>query len=332
VDRATERGICVFNTPGANANAVVELVFTMLGIWLRRAHLGIEFCRTLTGLDDTAIHQRVEGEKKKFRGVELAGKILGVVGLGQIGVRVANSGHQHGMRVLGFDPTPLLDNIHRLSPRVELARSLDEVAAQADVLSLHVPLNAGTRGLVSSALLARMRPEGLLLNYARGPVVDQAAVLTALDSGRLQGFLTDFPSAALLGHGRVLSTPHLGASTEESEENCAVMAARELAAYLQYGHVSHSVNFPNADAIPSDKVRSRIIVINRDVPGMIGRVSNILGAHAVNIASYLNESNGQVGYNIIDIESPVPEQVLREITAVEGVTRVRLIALGDIVS
>ncbi|OQX16125.1 MAG: 3-phosphoglycerate dehydrogenase [Desulfobulbaceae bacterium A2] len=328
VDRATERGICVFNTPGANANAVVELVFTMLGIWLRRAHLGIEFCRGLAGLDDEAVHQRVEGEKKRFRGVELAGKTLGVVGLGQIGVRVANSGLPHGMRVLGFDPNPLLDNIHRLSPRVELARSLDEVAAQADVLSLHVPLNAATRGLVSTALLARMRPEALLLNYARGPVVDQAAVLTALDAGRLQGFITDFPTAALVGHAKVLATPHLGASTEESEENCAVMAARELAAYLQYGHVSHSVNFPNADAIPSDKVRSRLIVINRDVPGMIGQVSNILGRHAINIASYLNESNGQVGYNIIDIESAVPEDVQREIERVDGVVRVRLIAFG----
>lgn len=327
VEEATGRGICVFNTPGANANAVVELVYTMLGIWLRHAHEGILFCRSLVGLQGRDLDQAVEEHKKRFKGVEMTGKTLGVVGLGMIGVRVANTGVSHQMRVIGFDPYPLMENIHVLSPEVEMTRSRPDLLAAADFVSLHVPLNKGTRGLVDEEFLANMKPGAVLLNFARGPVVDEDALLGALASGRLGGYITDFPSARLVGHERILSSPHLGASTAESEENCARMAVRELKNYLEYGNIMHSVNFPNAEVTPTVRVDSRLIMINRDEPGMIGAVSNILGRHRINIMSYDNKSNGTIGYNIIDCAVPIPPEVCAEIEAHDGVLRTRVIRL-----
>ncbi len=326
VDEATDRGICVLNTPGANANAVVELVFTMLGIWLRNVFQGISFCQGLNGLSGERLDREVEERKKRFRGVEMAGKTLGVIGLGQIGVRVANTGVHHRMRVLGFDPFPVMANIHQLSPEVELTRSRKELLAQADYVSVHVPLNRNTTGLVSTEFLAAMKEGAVLINYSRGPIVDEDAVLAALTDGRLQGHITDFPSEKLIGHDRILVSPHLGASTSESEENCAVMAVRELKNYLEYGNITHSVNFPNVENIPTVWVHTRLIMINRDEPGMIGLATNILGRHKINIMSYTNESNGTIGYNIIDCEGPVPPEVCREIEGHEGVIRTRVIS------
>ncbi|MHB8790308.1 MAG: 3-phosphoglycerate dehydrogenase family protein [Desulfobulbaceae bacterium] len=327
VEEATSRGISVFNTPGANANAVVELVYTMLGIWLRHAHEGILFCRSLAGLQGRDLDQAVEEHKKRFKGVEMTGKTLGVIGLGMIGVRVANAGVSHQLRVMGFDPYPLMENIHVLSPEVEMTRSRPDLLAAADFVSLHVPLNKGTRELVDEEFLTNMKPGAVLLNFARGPVVDEDALLGALASGRLGGYITDFPSARLVGHERVLSSPHLGASTAESEENCARMAVRELKNYLEYGNIMHSVNFPNAEVTPTVRVDSRLIMINRDEPGMIGAVSNILGRHRINIMSYDNKSNGTIGYNIIDCAVPVPPEVCAEIKAQDGVLRTRVIRL-----
>ena len=329
VEEATSRGVCVFNTPGANANAVVELVFTMLGIWLRHAHEGILFCRSLAGLQGKDLERTVEEQKKRFKGVEMTGKTLGVVGLGMIGVRVANGGVYHQMRVMGFDPYPLMENIHALSPGVEMTRSRPELLAAADFVSLHVPLNRNTEGLVGEEFLSGMKPGAVLLNFARGPVVDEEALLGALTSGRLGGYITDFPSARLLGHERVLCSPHLGASTAESEENCARMAVRELKNYLEYGNITHSVNFPNAEMTPTVNVDTRLIMINRDEPGMIGAVSNILGRHRINIMSYDNKSNGIIGYNIIDCATPVPKAVRAEIEAHDGVLRTRMIRLRN---
>ncbi len=326
VDRATDLGICVLNTPGANANAVVELVFTMLGIWLRNVYQGITFCQELKDLSGERLEREVEERKKRFKGMEMAGKTLGVIGLGKIGVRVANTGVHHRMRVLGFDPFPVMANIHQLSPQVELARSRREVLSQADYVSVHVPLNRNTKGLVSTEFLEAMKEGAVLINYSRGPIVDEEAVLAALASGRLQGHITDFPSERLIGHERILVSPHLGASTTESEENCAVMAVRELKNYLEYGNITHSVNFPNVENIPTVWVHTRLIMINRDEPGMIGLVTNILGRHRINIMSYTNESNGTIGYNIIDCEGPVPEAVCREIEDNDGVIRTRVIA------
>ncbi len=325
VQKATERGICVFNTPGANANAVAELVFTMLGVWMRNIHRGLLFCREQAGLDDSEISRRVESQKIAFRGVELAGRTLGVIGLGKIGTLVANGGVERHMQVVGFDPFPALENIHLLSPAVTLARSLGEVLQQADILSIHVPLGKKTRGLVNAAFLERMKPGTVLMNYARAEVVEEEAVLAALASGRLDGYITDFPTAATVSHPRALVSPHLGASTEESEENCARLAVKELKGYLEYGSVVRSVNFPTAESIPASSCHTRFIVINHDVPDMIGFVSHAIGGHGINIASYLNESNGTLGYNIIDCEAPIPEELIRQIEAHAGVIRTRCI-------
>lgn len=325
VDRATERGICVFNTPGANANAVVDLVFPMIGVWKRNIYRGIEFCKSLATMEPGKVNKEVEARKAAFKGEEIAGKTLGVVGLGQIGVRLANAGVFRRMQVNGFDPAPSLGNIHQLSPEVRICRNLGDAVGDADVVSLHLPLIDRTRNLVDVEFIARMKKGAILVNYSRGPIVDEQAVIDALDSGSLEAYLCDFPSPALVRHEKVLTTPHLGASTSESEENCSIMAVREVSNYLKYGNVTHSVNFPNIESTPSDKVHSRLIVINRDVPGMIAFVSNIFGDNDVNITSYLNQSNGKVGYNIIDVESPIPSVVIEEIEKNADVIRTRVI-------
>jgi D-3-phosphoglycerate dehydrogenase len=325
VDLASDRGICVFNTPGANANAVVELVFTMLGTWLRHTYQGIQFSQSLAGLTGTELKRVVEKQKKQYSGVEMAGKTLGVVGLGKIGVQVANTGVHHKMQVIGYDPYPVMDNIHQLSPEVELTHARAELLAKADFVSIHVPLNKSTRGLVGEDFFAGMRKGSLLLNFARGEIVDEDDLLEALTTGKLDGYVTDFPSEKIIGHDSILISPHLGASTTESEENCACMAVQELKGYLEYGNITHSVNFPNVESTPTVKVKTRLIMINRDVPGMIGVVSNILGRHDINIMSYDNKSNGTIGYNIIDCATPVPEHVVAEINANEGVIRTRVI-------
>lgn len=328
VNRATERGICVFNTPGANANAVVDLVFPMIGVWQRNIYKGIKFCESLDELDGDQVDGEVERRKSAFRGMEIAGKRLAVIGLGQIGVRLANGGVHRFMKVRGFDPKPALANIHMLLPDVQLVHSLDEAIGKADIVSLHVPLIEKTKSLVNSEFIGRMKKGALLVNYARGPIVDQQAVLAALDSGRLSGYIADFPTEALIGHERVLLTPHLGASTSESEENCAMMAVREMSSYLLYGNISNSVNFPNVEMIPSDLVRTRLIVINRDVPGMIAFITNILGDNKINIDSYKNESNGAIGYNIIDMESDVPGSIVDMIKDNDDVIRTRIITFN----
>ena len=310
VERATEKGICVFNTPGANANAVVDLVFPMIGVWMRHIYQGLEFCRSLAGLAPDKVNAEVERRKSAFRGVEIAGKNLGVVGLGQIGVRLANGGVHRHMQVKGFDPTPGLENIHQLLPEVTITRTLKGAIGDADIVSLHLPLTPGTRHLVNAGFIRKMKRGAILINYARGPIVDESAVIEALNSEYLAGYITDFPTAANIGHAKVLTTPHLGASTTESEEHCACMAVGELSSYLEYGNV-----------------HSRLIVINRDVPGMIAFATNVISGHGVNIASYLNESNGRIGYNIIDVESEVPEGLLGDIAKNGNVIRTRLIRL-----
>ena len=328
VDRATERGICVFNTPGANANAVVDLVFPMIGVWMRNIYQGIEFCRSLAALEPDKVATEIERCKSLFRGVEIAGKTLAVVGLGQIGVRLANGGIHRHMRVLGFDPTPGIDNIHQLLPEVTIARTLKGAIGDADIVSLHLPLTPGTRRLVDGEFIQKMKKGAILINYARGPIVDEEAVIIAIDSGHLSGYITDFPSAVTLRHPQILTTPHLGASTSESEENCATMAVRELMAYLEYGNVTNSVNFPNVESTPSAKVHSRLIVINHDVPGMIAFTTKVISGCGINIASYLNESNGKIGYNIIDVESEVPDGLLDDIAKNDNVIRTRLIRMA----
>ncbi len=321
VDKATEKGICVFNTPGANANAVVDLVFPMIGIWLRNIYQGIAFCKSLADVPPEDVNSEVESRKAAFRGVEIAGKTLGVIGLGQIGVRLANGGIQRFMQVYGFDPFPSLDNIHHLLPEVTVTRAMRDTLSQADIVSLHLPVNEKTRGMVDGEFIAKMKSGAILVNYARGPIVQEDAVLAALDSGQLEAFISDFPTPGVIGHPKVLVTPHLGASTAESEGNCSRMAVKELSSYLCYGNITHSVNFPNIESIPASTVHTRLIIINKDVTGMIGFITNVLGEYNVNIASYKNESNGAVGYNIIDVEAALDAKIIEALEANKDVIR-----------
>ncbi|WP_163338334.1 3-phosphoglycerate dehydrogenase family protein [Desulfopila sp. IMCC35008] len=323
VERATEEGVCVFNTPGANANAVVDLVFPMLGVWKRNIYRGITFCQSLKDLNPEEVSGVVEQRKSAFRGEEIAGKSLAVVGLGQIGMRLANGGIHRNMVVLGYDPSPAVENIHKLLPEVKICSSLKDAVGTADVVSLHLPLTDRTRNIVNTEFIKKIKPGAVLVNYSREQIVDEEAVLAALDNGHLEAYLTDFPTSANIGNEKVLTTPHLGASTSESEENCARMAVKELSAYLEYGNVVHSVNFPNIESTPSDDIHTRLIVINRDVPGMIAFVSNVFGTYGVNIAGYRNQSNGKVGYNIIDVETPVPAELISEVEANNDVIRTR---------
>ena len=325
VDKANRQGICVFNAPGANANAVAELVFVMAGIAARNIHLAIDFCKELSSFTDSKIRKQVEDKKSTFRGVELAGKTLGIIGLGQVGVRVANGGARRQMRTIGFEPFPAIENIHLLSPDVTIARSFQEVLRHADILTLHIPLNEKTMGFVNAELLAQLPKGAMLINFCRKEVVDEQAVLKALDTGQLSSYVTDFPTSRTLKNPKIVASPHLGASTEESEEQSAAMAVKEIKAYLEYGTVINSVNFPTAESIPTDRVHTRLIMINRDTPGMIGFASQTIGSRGINIGSYLNESNGVIGYNIIDCESTIPDDVISLIEANLGVIRTRAI-------
>jgi D-3-phosphoglycerate dehydrogenase len=326
IEKATELGICVFNTPGANANAVAELVFIMLGIAARRVHHSLEFTKSLAAEeDDKVINDMVEKGKSRFSGFEMMGKTLAVIGLGKIGVLVANAGVNRGMNVIGYDPFPTLTNVHALSSRVELSHKLEDVMRAADVITVHVPLSEHTRNLIGAKQLGAARDGVILMNYARKGIYDDAAVLQALAAGKVQSYISDFPSRALLGNDRVICTPHLGASTAESEENCAVMAVRQVRNYLEYGVVHNSVNFPVVEVFPQESTRARIIVINRDVPNMIALITRVLGAAGINIQSFTNESNGKVGYNIIDLEQDIPPGVETALAAVENVIRVRVL-------
>ena len=326
LDKATEKGICVFNTPGANANAVAELVFIMLGIVARKVHKSIEFTQTLIGEDDDKVlNEKVEKGKSQFAGFEMQGKTLAVIGLGKIGVLVANAGISRGMNVIGYDPFPTVTNVHQLSSRVELSHKLEEVIRAADVISVHVPLSEHTKNLISTKQLETLRDGVILINYARKGIYDDAAVLKAVESGKVQAYITDFPSKALLGQDKVITTPHLGASTAESEENCAVMAVKQIRNYLEYGVINNSVNFPVVEVFPQATTRTRIIVINRDVPNMIALITQVVGAAGLNIQSFTNESNGKVGYNIIDLEQELPAGVEASLSAIDNVIRVRVL-------
>ena len=317
------RGVPVFNTPGANANAVKELVLAGLLVGARNIVQAVEFSRSLEGTDDE-VEELVEKGKKSFVGFELPGRVFGVVGLGAIGVQVANAAAALGMRVLGYDPQITVGHAWKLSANVEQATSIEEVLRRSDAVSLHVPLVAGTRGLIDSGRLALMKPRALLLNFSRAAIVDEEAVVEALDRHKLRGYICDFPSPLLNRHPAVVATPHLGASTGEAEDNCAVMAAAQLHAYLANGDITNSVNFPDAVLARSEST-SRLAIANANVPNMVGRISTLLADAGLNIADLLNKSRGELAYTVIDVEGVVPESLATEIRAIEGVLSVRVI-------
>jgi D-3-phosphoglycerate dehydrogenase len=326
VPAATAKGIPVFNTPGANAQAVAELVFTVVGGFMRNLPHAYTFMRAMQASDDETIEKLIEAEKSAFKGSELKGKMLGVIGLGKIGVLVANGGIARGMHVVGYDPQPTPSNMHALETRVEVVNSPEEVVAKADIVSIHVPLFDATRGLVGEKLLSLARPGAIVVNYSRREICDEAAILAALDSKKLRGFLTDFPSIKLLGRDDVFCTPHLGASTAESEDTCAVMAVQQLKRYAEEGLITNAVNFPSLIMNRRPETTARITVVNADVPNMIAAIASVFGAAGVNINAMANESNGTVGYNIIDVSTPVPETVLSALSALNGVIRTRVIS------
>ncbi len=319
----SKRGIPVFNAPGANANAVKELVLAGLLLAARNICQAWAFARSLSG-DDHAIDEAVEKGKKKFVGFELPGRTLGVVGLGAIGVEVANSAEALGMKVLGYDPQITVHRAWQLSSSVEQALSLDDLFARSDAITVHVPLNNDTRALVNAARLKLMRKGGVILNFARAPIVDDAAVIASLEAGHLGAYVCDFPTNALKDHARVVTLPHLGASTGEAEENCAVMVADTVREYLENGNIRNSVNFPEA-VLPRVPGVTRLAVANRNVPNMVGQISTCLAAAGLNIADLLNKSRGEYAYTLIDIDSAVPQALLGQIRDIEGVLAARLL-------
>jgi len=317
------KGIPVFNTPGANANAVKELV--MAGLFMAARNIGPAwlFARAQAG-DDAAIDAAVEKGKKDFVGFELPGRTLGVIGLGAIGVEVANCALALGMKVLGYDPQITVQRAWELSSQVQQAVSLDDLFTRSDVITVHVPLNDATRNLVNAARLKLMRPGGVILNFARGGIVDAAATIAALDAGHLHAYVCDFPTNALKDHPRVVTLPHLGASTGEAEENCAVMAVEQLKDFLENGNVRNSVNFPEAN-MPRVPGTTRLVIANSNVPNMVGQISTRLAADGVNIADLLNKSRGDVAYTLIDADGSVAAATLQSIRAIQGVLSARLI-------
>lgn len=320
VDRLSKVGIPVFNAPGANANAVKELVLGGMLLAARNLCQAWQFTQQLGG-EGPELDKAVEAGKKKFVGFELPSRTLGVVGLGAIGVQVANAALALGMRVIGFDPQITVERAWELSSGVEKARSLDDLFARADVITLHVPLVDATRGLVNEARLRAMPGKGVVLNFARGEIVDENAVLAALGSGKLTAYVCDFPTRRLLGNDKVIALPHLGASTHEAEVNCAVMVADTLRSYLEHGLVRHSVNFPDADLPRMDA--HRVTIANANVPNMVGQISSCLGDAGLNIADLLNKSRGNLAYTIVDLDGAPPASVLERIRAIDGVLGVR---------
>jgi D-3-phosphoglycerate dehydrogenase len=319
----TALGIPVFNTPGANANAVKELVVAALFLAARNIIPAAAFAHRLDGGSDE-MNKAVEAGKKTFAGFELPGRTLGVIGLGAIGVEVANAASSLGMRVIGFDPAVTVEHAWKLSPLVERITSLDELLRRADIVTVHVPLTPGTRGLIGADQLEAMHGSAVLINFARGPIVDEDAVVAALEGGRLRGYVCDFPTPALNRRDRVVTLPHLGASTGEAEENCAVMAVDQLRAYLEDGIVHNSVNFPEAD-LPRSGSTERLAIVNPNVHGMVGQISTLVAQAGLNIADLLNKSRGEIAYTLVDVDGRIPPELVAQVQAIDGVLAVRAI-------
>lgn len=322
VDKCTQQGIVVFNTPGANANAVKELVLAGLVLSSRNVAGGIQWMSTIAGEGD-AVPALVEKGKSKFVGPELAGKTLGVIGLGAIGVKVANMATHLGMRVLGYDPFISIDAAWSLSRSVRHCVNLSDIVTGADYITLHLPVNAETKGFIGKETISQMKQGARIVNFARGELVDDTALLTALKTGRVGAYVTDFPTAALIGQPGVTCIPHLGASTPESEENCAVMAADQLKDYLLNGNIVNSVNLPNV-SVPRNG-GSRICVINRNSKGVLAGLTAVLNGAGLNIDNMTNKGRGDYAYTLVDVEGSPADEVIDQINSVDGVIRLRVI-------
>ena len=320
----TDKGIVVFNTPGANANAVKELVMAGLLLSCRGIIPGIEYVNTLADHTDKAeLNTLVEASKKQYKGSELKGKTLGVLGLGAIGSMVADMALQMEMNVLGYDPALSVEAAWRLSSRVEKMENMQSLFARSDIVTLHVPALDSTKGMINGETLAQFRDGAVLLNFSREQIVDGDAIGAAIDSGKISQYISDFPAPGLIGKPGVISTPHLGASTEEAEENCAVMVADQVRDFLENGNIKNSVNFP-ALSLERTEGCYRIALANKNVPRILGSVLSILADRNINVVDMLNKSRDDVAYNLIDIETVPDEELVQAIVSIEGVINVRI--------
>jgi|TARA_B110001452_G_scaffold170898_2_gene143052 D-3-phosphoglycerate dehydrogenase len=320
----TEQGIVVFNTPGANANAVKELIVAGLLLGSRDIYGGMTYVQELGHIDDSAeMGKLLEKEKKRFAGTEIVGKTLGVVGLGAIGSIIANLALDLGMNVIGYDPAISVEAAWQLSSQVERMESLEKLLASADFVTLHVPAIPATKHLINTKTLSGMKATAKILNFAREEIVSTDDMVNALDKGVISGYISDFPAPALLGRKDVILMPHIGASTEEAEENCAVMAADQLKDFLENGNIYNSVNYPPTKM--SRNGGSRMTFTNSNVPKVLGQVLSVLADANLNVVDMVNKSRGEIAYNIIDIEGDIDEAVIGKVASVDGVMRVRLI-------
>lgn len=320
VDRCAEEGIVVFNTPGANANAVKELVIAGLLLSSRKVTDAIDWVSTLKGQED--IGKKVEKGKSNFAGPEISGKTLGVIGLGAIGVLVANAAMSLGMKVIGYDPFLSVKAALSLKPGVKTVTDVNDLYAASDYITIHVPYNADTKGTICEKSIAVMKDGVRILNFARGELADTAAVLAAVESGKIACYITDFPSDELIGVKNVICVPHLGASTPESEDNCAVMAASELIDYIENGNIRNSVNFPNAEM---NAAGTKICVLHKNVPAVISEITTILGKASINIDNMINASKKDYAYTLIDAAGNISEDIAAKLSAAENVIKVRVI-------
>jgi D-3-phosphoglycerate dehydrogenase len=316
----TARGIPVFNAPGANANAVKELVIAGALMAARNLGQAWRFATELSG-EDAVITKQVESGKKNFVGFELPGRTMGVIGLGAIGVKVANACRALGMKVVGYDPTITVQSAWKLASEVEQALSVDDLLSKADFVTFHVPLTETTANTINAERLKLMKPGSVLLNFARNGIIDDEAVVAALDSGHLYAYVCDFPSNLLKDHPRVITLPHLGASTKEAEDNCAIMVADEVRDYLENGNITNAVNFPEIN-LPRNG-GYRIAVVNSNVPNMVGQISSDLGAEGMNIVDMLNKSRDDVAVTLLDVDKEPPQNLLDTLASIEGVLSVR---------
>jgi len=320
----SRRGVPVFNAPGANANAVKELVLAGMLLAVRNLVPALKFANSLTG-DDAAMHAAMEEGKKQFAGSELPHHTLGIIGLGKIGCLVADAAIKLGMNVLGYDPEITVDAAWSLPSQVKKAHSADEVLKNSHFITLHVPLVEQTRNLINAKNLEMLKPGTVLLNFARDGIVDDRAVVAALDSHRLKSYVCDFPSNALMGHAGVIALPHLGASTREAEDNSAVMVVDQIRDYLEHGTIRNAVNFP--EVIMAREAPYRVAIANANVPNMLGQISTAMAKAGLNIHNMLNKSRGDMAYTLVDVDSTVPKQVTDGIAAIEGVLAVRYLPL-----
>ncbi len=322
VDKMSEKGVVVFNAPGANANAVKELVIAGMLMACRNLGQAWDFARKLEGSDEV-ISKDVEAGKKNFGGFELPGRTLGVVGLGAIGRYVANAAIDLGMNVIGFDPGITVEGAWQLSSEVEQASSIDEMIGKVDFITFHVPLIEATANMINIDRLKLMKDNVVILNFARNGIIDDEAVSAAIKSGKVYSYVCDFPSNLLKNHERVITLPHLGASTGEAEDNCAIMVAQQVKDYLENGNIKNSVNFP-AVKLPRTEGH-RVTIVNSNVPDMIGQISSALANKGLNIIDMLNKSKGDVAYTIIDIDKPADDSLIKDLESIEGVLSVRAI-------